>query len=139
MADSVAGSLRRLGYSVNRHSFSAATSSGPKTLVNVTATLAGQSNDTILIVSHRDALHSPGVADLSGTAVMLELARVLGGETAYHTLVLASVSCLEQGFVRQTSSPIGSEVPADWGLSSQNDEPRSTTASRPLEHVSVAL
>jgi hypothetical protein len=92
LADSVAGSLRKLGYSVNRHTFSAATSSGPKTLVNVTGTLAGQSNDAILIVSHRDALHSPGVADLSGTAVMLELARVLGGETAYHTLVLASVS-----------------------------------------------
>jgi hypothetical protein len=92
LADSVAGSLRRLGYSVNRRSFSAATSSGPKTLVNVTGTLAGQSNDTILIVSHRDALSSPGVADISGTAVMLELARVLGGETAYHTLVLASVS-----------------------------------------------
>ena len=92
LADSVAGSLAKLGYTVNRHSFSAATSSGPRTLVNVTGTLAGQSNDTILIVSHRDALISPAVADLSGTAVMLELARVLGGETAYHTLVLASVS-----------------------------------------------
>jgi hypothetical protein len=92
LADSLAASLGKLGYLVNRHSFRAATSSGPKTLVNVTGTLAGQSNDTILIVAHRDALVSPGVADLSGTAVMLELARVLGGETAYHTLVLASVS-----------------------------------------------
>jgi hypothetical protein len=92
VADYVASSLGKFGYLVNRSSFSAATSSGPKTLVNVTGTLAGQSNDTILIVSHRDALSSPGVADLSGTSVMLELARVLGGETAYHTLVLASVS-----------------------------------------------
>jgi hypothetical protein len=92
MAGSVATSLAKLGYTVNQDSFSAATAGGRKTLVNVTGTLAGQSNDTILVVSHRDALASPATADLSGTAVMLELARVLGGETAYHTLVLASVS-----------------------------------------------
>lgn len=92
MADYVAGSLGKLGYSVDRSSFTGATPSGRRSLVTVTGTLAGQSNDTILVVSHRDSQQSPGLADLSGTAVMLELARVLGGETAYHTIVFASVS-----------------------------------------------
>lgn len=92
IADYVGGSLGKLGYSVARTSFSAPTPGGRRTLVNVTATLAGQTNDTILIVSHRDAEQTPGLADLSGTAVMLELGRVLAGETADHTIVLASVS-----------------------------------------------
>jgi hypothetical protein len=92
VADDVAGALRGLGYSITRDTFTAATPEGRRTLVNVTGTLAGQSSDTILVVSHRDALTSPAAGDLSGTAVMLELARVLGGETAYHTIVFASVS-----------------------------------------------
>ena len=35
------------------------TPDGQRTLVNVTGTLAGQSNDTIVIVSHRDARGAP--------------------------------------------------------------------------------
>jgi hypothetical protein len=92
MADYMAGSLGKLGYQVAQSRFDASTSDGRRTLVNVTGTLAGQSNDTILVVAHRDAASSPGVPDLSGTAVMLELARVLAGETAYHTIVFASTS-----------------------------------------------
>ena len=92
MAAYVAASLGKLGYSIRTSAFTASTTAGRKTLVTVTGTLAGQSNDTILVVSHRDGVGSPDTPDLSGTAVMLELARVLGGETAYHTIVFASVS-----------------------------------------------
>jgi hypothetical protein len=92
MGDYVAASLGKLGYAVRQSSFTASTGDGRRTLTTVTGSLAGQSNDTILVVSHRDARSSPGVADLSGTAVMLELARILGGETAYHTIVFASIS-----------------------------------------------
>jgi hypothetical protein len=45
-----------------------------------------------VVVAHRDALGSPATAQLSGTAVLLELARVLSGETLQHTLVLASTT-----------------------------------------------
>ena len=45
-----------------------------------------------MIVAHRDARGSPAAADLSGTATLLELARVLAGETLHRTIVLASTS-----------------------------------------------
>jgi len=53
---------------------------------------AGQLAGTIAIVSARDSLRGPARAQLSGTAVMLELARLLAGETQQHTVVLASIS-----------------------------------------------
>ena len=45
-----------------------------------------------MIVAHRDSLQSPSTADLSGTAVLLEMARVLSGESLQHTVVLASTT-----------------------------------------------
>jgi hypothetical protein len=54
-------------------------------------------------------------------------------------LVLARESCQAKGIVSQTWLPIGSEVLAARRLSSQNDEPRSTTASCPLGRVSLGL
>ena len=65
--------------------------------------------------------------------------KALAGLSHGLVLVLASECGLVRGFVRQTSSPSGSEAPAEGRLSSQNDEPRGTTASRPFEHVSLAL
>src|SRR5207248_472301 len=53
---------------------------------------AGQQDGSIVVVANRDALGSPATAQLSGTTVMLELARVLSGETLHHTVVLASTS-----------------------------------------------
>src|SRR5579859_4568121 len=55
MADYVGASLSKVGYSVTRSSYSAQTPDGRRTLVNVTGTLAGQSNDTIVIGAHRDS------------------------------------------------------------------------------------
>jgi hypothetical protein len=45
-----------------------------------------------VVVAHRDSQSSPAAADLSGTAVLLELARVLAGETQHRSLVLVSTS-----------------------------------------------
>ena len=53
---------------------------------------AGFSERRIVVVAHRDALGRPATAQLSGTAALLELARVLRGRTLRKTLVLASTS-----------------------------------------------
>jgi hypothetical protein len=47
---------------------------------------------SIVVVAHRDATSAPAKAELSGTATLLELARVLSGETQQRTIVLASIS-----------------------------------------------
>ena len=92
VAGAVAGALRQDGFTVTRHHFQAQTADGPRELQDVVGTLAGQRPGTIAVVAHRDAVGSPAQAELSGTAVMLELARLLAGETQQHTFVLASVS-----------------------------------------------
>ena len=45
-----------------------------------------------MIVAHRDSTHAGAVADLSGTAVLLELAQVLSQQTQQRSIVLASTS-----------------------------------------------
>ncbi len=88
----VATALGRDGFIVTRSTQSGHTADGTRALETVTGTRTGLSGGSIVIVSHRDSLGSPSVADLSGTAVMLELARVLTGETQHRTLVLVSTS-----------------------------------------------
>src|SRR5437660_4175074 len=92
VADYVAAALGRDNFTVSRDSFSGHTVDGTTALQNVTGMRAGQLAGTIAIVSARDSLRGPARAQLSGTAVMLELARLLAGETQQHTVVLASIS-----------------------------------------------
>ncbi len=80
------------GYQVSTSLLKGQTADGPRTLETVTAVRAGLSTGSIVILAHRDSLSSPAAADLSGTATLLELARVLAGETQHRTLVLASTS-----------------------------------------------
>ena len=47
---------------------------------------------SIVIVAHRDSALAGAASDLSGTAVLLELAKVLSGETQQRSVVLASTS-----------------------------------------------
>ena len=92
LATAVAGQLKSDGFSVSTYSFSAATVDGNRTLQNVIGVRAGSGPGSIVIVSHRDALGSGSQVSLSGTAVMLELARVLSGEGLQRTLVMVSTS-----------------------------------------------
>lgn len=92
IADYVAGALSRAGFQVQRSEAQAQTVDGSRTIENVTGTLAGTMPGTIVVVSHRDAAHPRSAADLSGTGVMLELARVLAQQTQQHSIVLASTS-----------------------------------------------
>jgi hypothetical protein len=92
LADDVAARLTASGFAVSKTLQRARTVDGVKQLETVTGVRAGQSAGAIVIVTHRDALHAPSAVDLSGTAVLVELARVLAGETQHHTIVLASTS-----------------------------------------------
>lgn len=92
IAAEVAQQLRGDGFSVSTPSFSAPTPDGTRLLENVIGVRAGISGSTIVVLAHRDSTRSPARADASGTGVLLDLAKVLSGETLNHTLVLASTS-----------------------------------------------
>jgi hypothetical protein len=92
LADTVAHTFKRYGFAVATSSFKARSAVGTRQLETVTGTRAGSGSGSILVVAHRDALRPPSTSDLSGTATLLELARVLAGETHRRTIVLASIS-----------------------------------------------
>ena len=79
-------------FSVSTQTFQAPTPSGTRTLQNVIGVRSGVSSGSIVVVAHRDATRSPAVVEESGTGVLLDLARVLSGETLNHTIVLASTT-----------------------------------------------
>jgi len=80
------------GFSVQTEDSTASTAAGDRTLETVTATRPGVGGGTVVIVSHRDATQPHAVADMSGTAVMLDLARALSGETLNRSVTLVSTS-----------------------------------------------
>ncbi len=98
LAADIARRLRRIqgSYTVSTHVFKGRTVDGTRTLENVIATKVGESPGTILVVSHRDSLANGAAdgapADLAGSAALIELGRVLAGETQHRTIVLASTS-----------------------------------------------
>jgi hypothetical protein len=58
----------------------------------------GLSSRRIVMLAHRDARERPGLAELSGTAALLELARVFRARELRKTLVLVSTSGATDGF-----------------------------------------
>jgi hypothetical protein len=99
LAERVARDLEGLGgtagggFVVHTRSFSAQTIDGPRTLTTVIAQRPGATNAApIAIVAHRDAAGSPARAELSGTAALLELARVFAARETQRTIVLVSTS-----------------------------------------------
>jgi len=92
VAQRVGEALRANGFRVGLRSTAAQTADGNRDLTTVVGQRAGFSNHRIVVIAHRDALGRGARAELSGTAALLELARVLGGRTLQRTLVLASTS-----------------------------------------------
>ncbi len=92
VADFVAGALTSDGFLVHRDAFTARTVDGPRTIQTVTGTLAGTTPGTIVVVAHRDSPRPGSPADLSGTAVLLELAHDLSSQSQQRSIVLASTS-----------------------------------------------
>ncbi len=99
LARHVAGVLEGLGgtagggFSVRTYRFDAQTIDGERSLSTVVATRPGSTSAApILILAHRDAAASGAQAELSGTAALLELARVFAARETKRTIVLVSSS-----------------------------------------------
>lgn len=94
LAARVAGELR-VGnvFAVSERRFDAQTADGERRLTTVVAVRQGLSQRRIVVLAHRDALKPRSTAALSGTAALLELARVFRvGRSLRRTLVLVSTS-----------------------------------------------
>jgi hypothetical protein len=83
---------------VRRVSLDGETPQGVAQLEDVVAVREGLSSRTIVIVAHRDARGSGAEAELSGTAALLEFARLLADRDLPKSVVLASVSGGSGGF-----------------------------------------
>jgi hypothetical protein len=92
VAGRVVSTFRTAGLQTIIRRFSANTAVGRRPLQDVIGVRAGVSNRRIVVLAHRDSLYSPATADLSGTATLIELARVFTGRTLNKTLVLVSTS-----------------------------------------------
>ena len=81
------------GFSVHTRRFEGQTIDGRRSLTTVIAQRPGSTNATpIVILAHRDALAHGSQAEISGTAALLELARVFATRETRRTIVLASTS-----------------------------------------------
>jgi hypothetical protein len=83
------------GFQVRTHRFQAQTIDGERTLETVVAQRAGSSGSgatPIVILAHRDASARGAQAELSGTAALIELARVFAARETQRTIVLVSTS-----------------------------------------------
>jgi hypothetical protein len=93
LADYVASQLQGTsGFTVRTTTQDLSTARGERPVVTVTAKRPGLAGGAIVLVAHRDASSSPGLADLSGTEVLLDLARLIAGQTESHTVMLVSTS-----------------------------------------------
>jgi hypothetical protein len=99
LARYVAGELEALGgtagggFSVRTYHFHAQTIDGERALSTVVAERPGSTSAApIVILAHRDAATPGAIAELSGTAALLELARVFASRETKRTIVLASTS-----------------------------------------------
>lgn len=81
------------GFQVSTHRFQAQTLDGAPTLTTVVAERPGSTGlAPIAILAHRDAVARGSAAELSGTAALLELARVFSQSETHRTILLVSTS-----------------------------------------------
>src|ERR1700739_2307389 len=99
LAQRVAGTIEGLGgtagggFSVHVQRVRAQTVDGEQTLQTVIAQRPGSTAESpIVILAHRDAAQRGAQAQLSGTATLLELARVFASRETHRTIVLVSTS-----------------------------------------------
>lgn len=79
-------------FSVRSERLTGETIDGERSLVNVVASRAGSAGAQIVVVAHRDAAKPGSVAELSGTAALVELGRVLAAGNVNRTITLVSTS-----------------------------------------------
>jgi hypothetical protein len=76
LADRVGEVFRAAGFAVSTTREQGRTVDGETELETVVGVRPGLSSRRIVVLAHRDALAAPGLAELSGTAALLELARI---------------------------------------------------------------
>ncbi|MGA2166273.1 MAG: hypothetical protein ABSH36_17660, partial [Solirubrobacteraceae bacterium] len=87
------GSAAKGGFAVSTRTVQAPTIEGERTLTTVIAQRPGTTGGApIVILAHRDAAGRGAEAELSATAALLELARVLSAGETQHAIVLVSTS-----------------------------------------------
>jgi hypothetical protein len=92
-ADSIAAQMREAGFSVRTVVRDGNTIDGTRALRAVVAERAGVIDERIVVVAHRDAAGRRAEAELSGSAALLELARVFGApRQTQRSLMLVSTS-----------------------------------------------
>ena len=92
LADRVEETLRSNNFRVSRSSLEERTIDGRQELETVVGVRPGLSSRRIVVMAHRDARGSPALAELSGTATLLEMARLFKVRDLSSTLVLVSTS-----------------------------------------------
>jgi Peptidase family M28 len=94
LARRVADSFRALrpAYEVSTPSFTGQTIDGERRLETVMARQVGAPGPELVVVAHRDAAARGAATELSGTASMLELARVVAGGRLRRTVTFVSTS-----------------------------------------------
>ena len=100
------------------HSFAAQTIDGGRTLTTVTAQRPGSTGlSPIVILAHRDSAARGGAAaELSGTAALLELARVFAARETKRTIVLVSTSGATGGDAGATDFAAHAQAPLDAAI-----------------------
>jgi Peptidase family M28 len=118
------------GFSVHGFRFQAQTIDGERTLTNVIALRPGSTSAApILILAHRDAAAGGARAELSGTAALLELARVFAARETKRTIILASTSGGSGGAAG--AAQLESEISQVQGAAGES------TGGRPLDAAIV--
>jgi hypothetical protein len=79
-------------YEVSTPGFRGETIDGERTLTTVLARQVGAPGPELVVVAHRDAAGRGAAAELSGTAAMLELARIVAGGRLRRTVTFVSTS-----------------------------------------------
>ena len=92
LADRVAETFKANNFRVSRRTTEERTVRGKTDLETVVGVRPGLSSRRIVVMAHRDALGSPALAELSGTATLLEMARLFKVRELSSTLVLVSTS-----------------------------------------------
>jgi hypothetical protein len=105
------------GFSVQVRHFSGQTIDGERSLTTVVATRPGSTSATpIVMLAHRDAAARGSEAELSGTAALLELARVFAARETRRTIVLVSTSGGSGGAAGARDFAAGAHGPLDAAI-----------------------
>ncbi|MGI8803408.1 MAG: hypothetical protein ACR2KV_14790 [Solirubrobacteraceae bacterium] len=92
LARRIARDFENAGFATRIHSFIGDTVAGRRPLLTVIGRRQGRTGGSIVIVAHRDSRRPGSLAELSGSAALLELVRLFGNRVTQRTLTLVSTS-----------------------------------------------